>query len=1370
MLLVLVVSVSSVLHVETRASRSLRDLHMARQNALLGLEIALGQLQEYAGKDQAVTFPATTYYPTKNTSNGTGPLYDDPTFGYRSLADVSQTRTFVTPAERRLWEQRLAQWWSSRNPRWVGVVDSSLRRDPQISANQFGEFKRDQLPVWLVSGNEKFRFDFGNSTSYPPGYQTPDQQLPEPADPNNAAASQDARVVVALVGNGSATRAAESVDGLDGRVLARKQPVTGTANRTLGHYAYWVADESTKANFAVRDPFEGAGGPGTEEYRHRLQVPQRIGWEMVGGFANATFGANDVRLGRISTTREISLLETNTLRAPEIYQAGRRNFHSLTAFSRSLLTDTALGGLKKDLTPLLHGNASGYNLNASIANPIRYSSNDPRLDVTQGGFPASTQNLPTWGELRTWAQTSAGGGAVTPAPGRAPVLTSYRLFFSLTHKDGALRMHFIPCFTLWNPLDVRLANAEYTLRFRHNFQLWRFGVATAGITDPTPANSNDGQYWPNGNATASPTTFYLHQLEPLGWYDRRNPRFKVFGMGGNDESFINNANTLNPPVFNGNPRYRIAPFDNFPSGNPIASPPLPFGGNATLIPYRFQASFAPGEVKVFTIPNHQFFSDPSELHTGSTAVLLANDYDPDYPGSFYFEFARFRDVDGNGTTIPQPDSNTRFYAELLIPSAGSTNTPMFNSAILLSGATELWRAQNFGIHPNWGANLNLAWTSAHIQPAQPQNWRKVYNFDDWVEMPKSGSTGSALAPLVAMYRAHLEPFPVPAWRIFTWQNRLFHDGPNKFQRGFANFNLSAPVFELPLEIEGARAADAANNQDLYTTMAIFETVHDATANLSTFMRWDDNQATSSASGAEGFALLTTRFQDSLGNKGLSRLPLRQYSRPDSDVLSLGRLQQANLSRFAWQPTFPIGNSEASPYVDRARISGLVSYSIGNATNVQHIAVPQWMRPRGIRHNTAENRLIDLSYILNENLWDSYFLSSIPQSGAISMDNTNPLPNSRHRFTAGHGLSLTELRDPFLAAAALENLGALNVNSASVEAWKGLLSAFRRLEFFNNDSRTPAEKNSSIPISRSLDPQGGPLRFTFADQDAGDVGANPFSNRDYSKFFTGFRYLTDEMIEALAQRIVDEVRLRGPFYSLSDFVNRRLVAPQGVNNPQSVWRQTRERNRSTDITSAIHSYGVPSNFYGGSYNDQILTGYDPFPGLAGLNGALQRAIHLSGINGGLNFPSSLPLDNRSFRVDVNPRHLSPNPENRGNQPMQIHPHAGHYLDTEHLAGAPTGEVGQLLSHSPGFVTQGDILAMIGPALTPRGDTFLVRSYGDATDRSGRVVSRAWLEAVVQRVAEPVAAAGMSGLLKWQPANSFGRKFRVVSIRWLSPEEV
>lgn len=93
--------------------------------------------------------------------------------------------------------------------------------------------------------------------------------------------------------------------------------------------------------------------------------------------------------------------------------------------------------------------------------------------------------------------------------------------------------------------------------------------------------------------------------------------------------------------------------------------------------------------------------------------------------------------------------------------------------------------------------------------------------------------------------------------------------------------------------------------------------------------------------------------------------------------------------------------------------------------------------------------------------------------------------------------------------------------------------------------------------------------------------------------------------------------------------------------------------------------------------------------------------------------------------------------------------------------------------PGYLTQGDILQVIGSTLRPRSDTFLVRGYGESVDARGNVLARAWCEAVVQRTPEPINPDD-TGLNPKESTKrdfvDFGRRFRQVSFRWLSPDEV
>jgi hypothetical protein len=106
--------------------------------------------------------------------------------------------------------------------------------------------------------------------------------------------------------------------------------------------------------------------------------------------------------------------------------------------------------------------------------------------------------------------------------------------------------------------------------------------------------------------------------------------------------------------------------------------------------------------------------------------------------------------------------------------------------------------------------------------------------------------------------------------------------------------------------------------------------------------------------------------------------------------------------------------------------------------------------------------------------------------------------------------------------------------------------------------------------------------------------------------------------------------------------------------------------------------------------------------------------------------------------------------------------------------PTAARGSRLQGITGWVTQADLLAMLGPAISPRSDTFTIRAFGEARNAEGKVLARAWCESVVQRGADYVDAIDPAGTvpasLKSQPNKSFGRRFAIVSFRWLAPAEV
>jgi hypothetical protein len=1479
LLMVMVLGFVVTVRMELRRVTNSQNLVLARANAKVGLAIAISQLQKYAGADQRITAPATTVYPYKDVTRGTGELYDDAMFGYRNFAQTSTQRsylnrveTYLVPNERDQWNQAVTEWWlnsgNPRNPHWVGVYDSSLRVDratnpfgaPSPLSPQryeeggqptFGEFKRDQLPVWLVSGNERLSFDPNTATSYPAGYQTPDVSLPAPALGND---------VIELVSTGSAADPADSVDGLPGRVRVMKQPIEENGVQ-VGAYAYWVGDESTKANFAVFDPYANAA-PGSVEYRNRLQVPQRLGWERMEGFSVGGADPNNPDLRKVTSVNQIPLALADT--GDEVNAA----FHHLTSSSKSLLTDTALGGLKKDLTRYLE-DGQGLTDSQSIPNPDLYDPQDPRFAAWGGsnsGFPvdSSTEGLPFWGQVRQWHQTEAGGpSGLTPGEYAAPVLSYLMLHTGMTYDPDTqlLHWHWAPALMLWNPYGNQLNSATYEVEIQVSPNFWNFNVVNVD-PDLAELQQDSGAEWderpvgpesspgvrqvvrsfrsPQANpdfAVGDPLRNYWPIITPGNHsyyiYEGAGSRPHHYNIGGRgpfpwDDTFADGTtdgfgryyynlrpapgmagrvrdpdasgrsplnNTISPPFSdragplgnsggnngkNWNNGMRFAPMH--PATDGVNSPPY-----ATKLRFRFTASFDPGQTRFFSLTSNHVAWDP----IAGNAVTLQADFDPGYPGSVHFPVLQV--VNG-----PSTAANLRFNTNVLASNQFAPAVKITVNGDLITNIDEF--AGEAQINDRFQGNDFRNRASSEFDDdgdGEANNregdgwasklidfWRPVHDLNDLLTDSgfnyRETDTGHTLAPLWG-YGQH---FFTPLTAAGSANHFDLHNNVPVFSR----FNFSGtgaarhPLMDRLRDRFGVNNRNHLGNSEGMTRLDFYSSYSKAST-----PRWDNNQADNTS----GFVVVNYRDDASDTYEPISSLIMRHGRRPSSNVLSLGQFQQINLSPYTWQQAFPVGNSWAGVYNDREAIAGIHSRQPGVSKDWHDGLVPrqaqvlpnsmadtvngtsQFAVPLGPIEVPA-NSMLDMAYLLNENIWDRYVLSTIPDT----VDLLSPLPNSRHRFEASAYQAGAELKSFDRAAAHITNHGALNVNSTSVEAWKAILSAFRDLDLGGN----PAE---TAPVARTLDPFGQEIDFTFSGIDENDIGATA-TNKGYENVLNGFRYLDDEMIETLSERIVDEIRLRGPFYSMGDFVNRRLNAPQGSNQSGSAWHTARTRGWIPNVPTP-----VPNNYTDSlgrspmnNFVDFISPDYDPFIGLHGLSGALQRAIDVSGINGGVNHPDLGPdgngLGNRHDRI------FTPKIRNSNNQDVQrnneftssgvggngniqlrhtTEPSLRSHLDTEHYAGAAAGEVGFLLDGLPGFITQGDLLSMLGPALTARGDTFLIRSYGEhGADSSG---TRVWLEAVVQRVVDPVDPDVGD---PYRPTSLFGRRFEIVSLRWLSNEEI
>ncbi len=321
-----------------------------------------------------------------------------------------------------------------------------------------------------------------------------------------------------------------------------------------------------------------------------------------------------------------------------------------------------------------------------------------------------------------------------------------------------------------------------------------------------------------------------------------------------------------------------------------------------------------------------------------------------------------------------------------------------------------------------------------------------------------------------------------------------------------------------------------------------------------------------------------------------------------------------------------------------------------------------------------------------------------------------LPDGKASFTTNStytsALVLPESEFPhpkYLARNSLYD-GGFNVNSTSRAAWKAVLAGLRG-QALPEATNSKADGTALTKFARAF---GQP-----ADKTGNDA-------------WTSYRELNDKQIDELAGAVVEEIRTRGPFMSLADFVNRRLI------------------------------------------ND------DNF----GLKGALQAAIDKTTINdtaiaaaGGTFEAPKAPDDITS--EDPN-NHLFGNMLiNRGwwKQNTAYPPIPKNQRFPSLRAMSKTGSNTSIIAGlgAPGIVTQMDVLNSIGPNLTARSDTFVVRAYGEALDDAGNVIGKAWVEVVVQRTTEYVANVVGQRYPDYVEPNRRRLAYRVNKPTPLKPEE-
>ena len=289
----------------------------------------------------------------------------------------------------------------------------------------------------------------------------------------------------------------------------------------------------------------------------------------------------------------------------------------------------------------------------------------------------------------------------------------------------------------------------------------------------------------------------------------------------------------------------------------------------------------------------------------------------------------------------------------------------------------------------------------------------------------------------------------------------------------------------------------------------------------------------------GFGL----YQNSSSFTQSTVYPLYDSVRSETGLLSLGFLKNVNFSQFSWQPSFAFGNSEAHTHVSRD----------------------------AVRTTLGGTKYYDLSYLLNESLWDRFFVSTIPQVGGGGLSEAVTLPNLRNRLVAnadGTFPDVADLRSSISgfekAAANVVVEGGFNVNSTSVDAWRMFLASHL------GESVITEEGTLSNTIDRApMTSKAYPL-----------LAETAVVNTGSPEVWSALRALTAAEIDLLANAIVTEIKLRGPFLSLADFVNRRLI-PNASDRNADFFGLKGTLQAAIDKVSTVAGSNLNEAFYQGA---------------------------------------------------------------------------------------------------------------------------------------------------------------------------------------------
>ncbi len=1317
-LLVLVtLALAGLLRVESTAALVRQSSVMARLNALASVRLAQAAVQQAMGPDTRVSAMAT--------------LYEDP--------DVSSV---ITPGADAFEYPVMGVWrsWEGydhdrrKNSRYAGrpqapdytsKVKSYTASDPTT-----GRFVR-----WLVSSPTNDGIATGATASA--------TRPPAPTAVINAGTT------VSLLGAASAPLATQQVHL---PTLSLETGAVVNATPPSGAFAWWVGGENQK----VRVSFPTiATTTNKRELSERLATFGKPDLAAIG-FGEPTEVTNPPMISR----RSLDIIPADTSRlAKSLTEATltpltRAGFHDVTFIADGLLTNTATGGLRKDLSLFTETWDLMNNLDTdrAVALPLfrvkpaterRTTSTSPDHDLAflrplpdkqfPGGYLGNRRRHAL---LYWWADYGSEGGTESYLPlFPAGTMASD----GGTHFGGYFQLSSFPPIRSW----------AYLTDFALHYRKYVTNGDSAGLSGtiemmpPTPQSAD----------TANAGRFY-------GLYERvhRHPLIARYQFVFAGATVGNNPAILVQPVVTLWNPYNVK----------LTVPAFLTKAYPIYLPIAFEVGVTDtagaGTTSTFSRNFGQWITGNLSCTVGTGSMT----FEPGQTRVFSMAPAASLSSYNIGSSVP---------TQVLAPGyvAATNSGILLNTGVTApAGATlsfRLRKALSAGTGDSYRNGIYFDFTPANTEEAPVR-----YSFEGLNDVLYEQLYGANLPAPWVQSLSSLQTSP-RFFASFGFGARLSNDGIAQYSsrtgvktvsKGFLQANPFTNYTELGRKSAYEMTVFAWSSSNITTTtnlpvgnkirysssgfnnvnMAYFSSSNPAFTYsgslnlLNAPFDLDFRTLTGSmdtgvpqSDGTQGYVVTGLDAATGLSKAVIAELPVRP-------LISLVELQSCDL-RFT-NPVPPymtnlVGNADASPILPPDDVVG------------------PWIRQDGSRQPRdmipAAHMQYDDSYCLNHLLFDNWFVSSLaprpadraglrPTAGnehkwnAAVMTSikaawseftagTTPLPNTSYVPTStASAFAVDVTGDPFggsatpaipigfqRIAAQLRVTDQFNVNSVSVPAWRAILGALRAREvpvLAPGSSTTTTVTSSGTPLPRM--------------QVAGEVAT---ASGNASKAVTGFASLTDTQLDLLAAEIVAQVRLRGPFLSLSEFVNRRLAAA-----------------------------------------DNTLTD----PSLSGALGMALRKIEADLTKPAADFGKT--TSNRSVFNGTNL--MGPGPDGR---PLLA---LGEFTDSSGDYLHPKAAEGNSNFGLPGWPRQADLLRPLAPIITVRDDTVVVRAYGAATIGTNGSTARAWCEVVLSRSPEYIDSRvaaheaplgdGISSGTSYLPNIALGRRYKVVSFRWLTPQEL